>query len=156
MKQFNWQRNWKKVVPYLQDRDVQIALELGLTIINPYRKMGDPPWEEGRGPLNGQRAIKGKLSWYQPWGRCHWIAPFAHAIGKKLYPKYEWGFMTSDVHSVAVGLDNEEIKIVMDILSFKDHSAEQSLELVKSMEWELCFSIRDLFVKDPINELIPI
>lgn len=146
MKQFNWSRNWKKVEPHLNDPDVRFALHLGLKILNPYYEPGQPPWEEGRGPLNGQRAIKNKLSWYQPWGRCHWIAPFAWAIGQKIYPNLKWGFLTGDLHTVAVGLENDEIEIVMDILLFKGRTAEDSIAQVKERPvYKLCFSIQELF-----------
>ena len=145
MKQFNWSRMWPKVEPHLADPKVQSALDDGMSRLASWWKSGDPPWEEGRGPMNGQRAIRGKLSWHQPWGRCHWIAPFAWAIGKKLYPELKWCFLTSDIHTVAVGIKDKEIVIVMDILNFKGQSAEKSIEQVRTFDWKLCFSIEEMF-----------
>src|SRR6185295_15084018 len=85
VRQLSFSRLWPKIVPYLGNLDVRCALEFGLFTENKNYLPGDPPWLEGRGPINGQRAKPGKLSWYQPWGRCHSIAPFAWAISKKLY-----------------------------------------------------------------------
>lgn len=148
--QFNWSRNWKKVAPHLSDKDVQFALILGLKLLNSYYEPGDPPWEEGRGIMNGQRAIKGKLSWYQPWGRCHHIAPFSWAIGKKVYPDLEWKFLTSDAHTVAVGMAGDDIKIVMDILLFRDYTAEQSITMVREgANCKVCDTIQEVFVTSP-------
>lgn len=145
MKQFNWRRKWPKVEPHLNDPEVQDALDNGLRRRDKHWESGDPPWLVGRGRMNGQRTIRGKLSWYQPYGRCHWIAPFTWAIGKKLYPDLRWGFLTSERHTVAVGLKGEEIKIVMDILAYHFDSAEKSIERVKEVDWKLCFSIEGMF-----------
>lgn len=145
IKQFNWNRQWPKVEPHVNDPEVQHALDVGMTFLARYWKSGDSPADYGRGAMNGQRVVRGKLSWYQPWGRCHWIAPFAWAIGKKLYPDFKWGFLTSEHHTVAVGLKDKEIMIVMDIVNFKRQSAKQSIEQVKRVDWKLCFSIKEVF-----------
>ena len=98
-----------------------------MSMLDPEWKRGDAPWELGRGPYNGQRARKGCLSWYQPWGRCHWIAFFAMAIGVKNYPDLDWGFVSGDVHTVAVGNRGGEPHVVMDILNFARMTAEESI-----------------------------
>lgn len=147
-KQFDFARHWKKkIVPLLDCRDVVAALTLGLKLDDPNYNEGDPPWEYGRGPLNGQRAKRGCLSWYQPWGRCHYIAPFCWALGKRLFPGQEWGFITSDWHTVVIGWDYdwENPEWVMDILLFKDKTAEESLAFVKSQEWALHRSLAEYF-----------
>ena len=154
MRQFNFARHWRNIEPHLEDRAVVIPLECGLKALNEDREWGDPPWLEGRGPLNGQRAYLGKLSYYQPWGRCHHIAPFAWAIGRILFPDLEWGFLTSEFHSVAVGLEGGDIEIVMDILNFKRMTAEESIDFVKKSEWKACFAIEEvLFNNKPTPEL---
>ena len=100
VKQFNFARHWRrKIAPLLSDRDVVMAMTLGLKLYDINYGESDPPWLLGRGPLNGQRAREGCLSWYQPWGRCHYIAPFCWALGKKLFPDHEWGFITGDIHN---------------------------------------------------------
>lgn len=147
MRQFNWSRNWPKVEKHLDDIDVQFALDLGMSILDPYWESGDAPCDFGRGPMNGQRVVFKKLSWHQPWGRCHWIAPFSWAIGQKLFPSLKWSFLTGDFHTVAVGLKNNDIEIVMDILLFKENSAESSIALVKKSEWKMCDTIQEVFVK---------
>ena len=103
-KQFDFARHWKaKIAPHLDDPDVVLALTFGMKLCDTNYRPGDPPWSCGRGPTNGQRAKKGCLSWYQPWGRCHYIAPFCWALGKKLFPELNWGFISSDLHTVVGG-----------------------------------------------------
>lgn len=145
MKQLNFSRRWPQVEPWLDHPDVKAALLFGLFVGNPKYRPDDPPWEEGRGPINGQRARQGKLSWYQPWGRCHSIAPFAWAVAQKLCPNLRWGFLTSEWHTVAVGLDGDEIELVADILLFKQRTAEQSVDFVKKQPWFVCFSPGEIF-----------
>lgn len=105
-------------------------LTLGMMLFDPDYKEGDPPWLIGRGPLNGQRARRGCLSWYQPWGRCHWIAPFCWALGRKLYPELRWGFVVGKLHTVVIGFEDEwsQPVRVFDILLFRENTAEESLE----------------------------
>ena len=76
--------------------------------------------------------MKGKLSWYQPVGRCHWIVFFSYVIGMLNYPELRWDIVTGDIHTVAVGFDEEEnATFVMDILLFEGRTAEESLELTR-------------------------
>jgi hypothetical protein len=134
IKQFNFSRHWKKrIVPILNEPDVRLALHLGMAGIDSQYEFGDPPWRLGRGPLNGQRAKSGCLSWYQPWGRCHDIAPFVWAIGKELYPELNWGFISGRLHTVVVGYkdDFNRPEYVMDILYFKRMTANESLNFAK-------------------------
>lgn len=126
--QFNWRRYWKKkVVPHLQDERVQAALDSGMSLYDPTWKRGDAPWEYGA--ANGCEGVEGKLSWYQPAGRCHFIAPFSLVIGQINYPDLSWKIVSSNRHSVAVGFAPDGTpRVVMDILNFAWLSAEQSLE----------------------------
>lgn len=143
-RQFNFARHWRKrIAPILSDRQVVDALTLGMCMCDPTYKMGDPPWLVGRGWLNGQRVRRGCLSWYQPWGRCHHIATFSWVIGRKLYPDLNWGFLSGDLHTVAVGYvdDWRRPAWVMDILLFREMSAEESLEFVTQREWQFYDSL---------------
>jgi len=143
-KQFNFACHWRKrIAPLLSDRQVATALALGMLLYDPTYREGDPPWLIGRGPLNGQRARRGCLSWYQPWGRCHHIAPFSWALGRKLYPDLNWGFVSGELHTVVVGYtkDWKHPSWVMDILLFREMTAEKSLELVMQREWQFCDSL---------------
>lgn len=145
MKQVNFSRQWTRIADWLNDDDIRLALNFGLLCQNQEYKLGSPPWFEGRGPLNGQRARPGKLSWYQPWGRCHAIAPFAWAVCKRLYPKLTWAFLTSEDHTVAVGLNTEDqIQKVGDILWFKNLTAEESVTFVNASPASLCFNPGEL------------
>lgn len=145
--QFDWSRHWsKKVVQYLQDKAVRRALCSGLKRYDSNYKDGVPPFILGSIPCDERRVIEGRVSWYQPYGRCHYIAPFARAIGEKLYPQYRWGFLTSEKHTIAIGMDGQEIRIVMDILLFRQYSAEDSISFVKEdASWKMCFTIKELF-----------
>lgn len=127
--QFNWRRNWKKlVVPHLMNEQVQAALDAGMSAYDPSWKRGDAPWEYGKSTLSPD-GVEGKLSWYQPAGRCHYIAPFSCVIGAIIYPELSWSILTNNRHSVAVGYwPNGEPKVVMDILNFSWMTAEQSIE----------------------------
>lgn len=141
---FDFSRNWKRrVAPLLDDQDVVKALTFGLKLYDKTYHEGDPPWQCGRGPLNGQIARQGCLSWYQPWGRCHYIAPFCWALGKRLFPEREWGFITSDCHTVVIGWADkwEEPEWVMDILLFKEKTAEESLVFAKAHGWKFYRSL---------------
>lgn len=72
--------------------------------------------------------IPGKLSWYQPFGRCHFIAFFSMAIGVLNYPSLEWRFISGDLHTVPVGFDDDKNpRVVMDILLFDMNTAEESI-----------------------------
>ena len=133
-KQFNFARNWKaKIAPLLKEPDVDSALNLGMTLLSPQYKSGDPPWFFGRGPINGQRARKGCLSWYQPWGRCYWIAPFAYALAKHLFPDLRWGILAGDLHSIVIGYSDcwRSPEMVFDILLHRKMSADDSINHVR-------------------------
>src|SRR5262245_54938543 len=89
--QSNWRRNWsKKVAPHLHKELVQKSLDAGMMILDPEWQRGDPPYVMGSIPLWRTRIVKDKLTWYQPWNRCHWIAFFSMAIGVINYPHLEW------------------------------------------------------------------
>ena len=140
LKQFNFARYWKsKVVPHLDDPDVVGALTLGMKLDNGDYSKGDPPWECGTIPLDGQELpSEGSLEWYQPRNQCHDIAPFCWALGQKIYPDLKWGFVSSRRHTVAVGWseDWEQPEWVLDILQFQEWSAQKSLDFVKEMDWK--------------------
>ena len=138
-RQFDFARNWRKrIAPLLNDREVKTVLTFGLLQYDPNYREGDPPWLIGSGPANGQRAKEGCLSWYQPWKRCHYIAPFSWALGRRLFPNLQWGFITGDYHTVVIGwsYDWENPDWVMDILLFRQKSAEKSLQLAKAKRWD--------------------
>jgi hypothetical protein len=126
--QFDWSRRWKKnVEPYLGIPLVRASVELGMKDYEPTWTWEEGPHAIGRGDINGQRVTKNKLSWYQPWGRCHWISFFACGIGVLNYPELEWEFITGHCHTVPVGSRGGEHRVVMDILNFKMMTAERSI-----------------------------
>jgi hypothetical protein len=126
--QFDWSRNWKKKVePHLDKPLVRFSVELGMKTYDRTWTWEDGPHAVGRGKWNGQRVVPGKLSWYQPWGRCHWIAFFSCAIGVLNYPKLDWHFISGHCHTVPVGSWNGDNKVVMDILSYKMMNADESI-----------------------------
>jgi hypothetical protein len=115
--QFNWSRHWKRrVEPYLGLPLVRASVAMGMRHLDPTWTWHDGPHAVGRGRLNGQRVVRDKLSWYQPWGCCHWISFFACAIGVLNYPKLDWHFLTGPCHTVPVGRRDGEPRVVMDIL----------------------------------------
>ncbi len=127
--QFNWRRHWsKKVAHYLHHPLVQGSLDLGMTLLDTSWQHGDPPYLFGA--IGGNRVVEGKLSWYQPLNRCHWIAFFSMAIGVLNYPDLDWRFVSTDLHTVPVGYGPDgEPKVVMDILLFEGMTAEESIAL---------------------------
>jgi hypothetical protein len=128
--QFNC-RHWKKVAPHLDKELVQASLDVGMTLLAPHWRRGDPPYLLGREP--GRRAIPGKLSWYRPWGRCHWLAFFSMAVGVLNYPRLDWRFVSGELHTVPAGCGADgRPEVVMDILLFEGMTAEQSLALAKT------------------------
>ena len=144
VKQFNFARNWrKKVAPHLSDSDVVNALTQGLRLFHPGYMEGDPPWLLGCGPSKGQKARRGCLSWYQPWGLSIPIAPFCWAIGRTIYPQLKWGFVVSSRHSVVIGYEDDWRlpKWVLDILCFQHISAAVSIELARQHGWHFCDSL---------------
>jgi hypothetical protein len=143
-KQFNFARHWRqKIAGFVDDPDVIEALTWGMRMYDGEYHKGDPPWQFGRGPLNGQIARRGCLSWYQPLGRCHFIAPFSWAVGRRIFPKLQWGFITSDSHTVVIGWSDDwhEPEWVMDILLFREMNAQKSLEFAKSDGWRFYRSL---------------
>ena len=147
--QFNWRRNWsKKVAPYLNEEFVQGSLDMGMTQLDPHWQRGDAPCSLGaigftqivqsgdapnnRGAIRFKRIVKSKLSWYQALNRCHHISFFSMAIGVLNYPDLDWRFISGDRHTVPVGYDAEgNPRVVMDILLFDSHTAEQSIALAQ-------------------------
>lgn len=154
MIQFNWKLHWNTlVVPHLHDPEVEEALVWGLNrYYGQFHLAYDPkdgPHSIGRGRLNGQKVEgPGTLSWYQPWGRCHHIAPFVWAVAKKMYPDFDWKFLTSDLHTVVVGLKDGNTEIVMDILYFEHHTAPESIASVKRTSYYLAATPEEVF-KEP-------
>lgn len=148
VRQFSFARHWRnKIAPLLGNPTVNKMLTLGLMQVDPNYKPGDPPWLVGRGPLNGQRARDGCLSWYQPLGCCHHIAPFSWALANLLYPDLSWGFATGELHTVVIGYDKlpETPKMVFDILLFKQMTAKQSLNFVFERNGMFCLTPRSYF-----------
>jgi hypothetical protein len=128
IRQFDWSRRWKKKVePCLGLPLVRSSVEIGMTLYDERWTWAEGPHAIGRGWLNGQKVVKDKLSWYQPWGRCHYISFFACAIGVLNYPELDWKFLVGYCHMVPVGTVGDEIAVVMDILNFKRMTAEQSV-----------------------------
>lgn len=127
--QFNWRRHWsKKVAPHLQKELIQDSLDLGMMMLDRNWRRGDPPYLLGG--CAGNRIVTGKLSWYQPLHRCHWIAFFSMAIGVLNYPHLDWRFVSGDLHTVPVGYGPDgQPKVVMDILLFSCKTAEESIAL---------------------------
>lgn len=132
--QFDWQRHWKKkVAPHLENEAVQACLDLGMRMLDPNWRRGDPPYVLGSIPLARTRIVPGKLSWYRPYGRCHWIAFFSLAIGVINYPHLDWRFVSGDLHTVPVGYSEDgRPRVVMDILLFDSMSAEESVAFTKA------------------------
>jgi hypothetical protein len=157
--QFDWRRNWKKrVEPHLDNPLVQGALDLGMRMLDPDWKNGDPPHLLGRLDLNGGRIVEGKLSWYRPHGRCHSTVFFAYTIGLLNYPSLRWEIISGDLHTIAVGYEpNGDPKVVMDILLFDQirgedsiHHAEKKVEGFPETNMAKCY---ELFV-DGLRELL--
>ena len=125
--QFNWRRQWKRrVAPHLSHDLVQLSLDIGMMLLDEAWKRGDPPCFLGR--TEGRRVHPGKLSWYRPFGRCHWIAFFSMAIGVLNYPSLDWRFISGDLHTVPIGYDADgNPRVVMDILCFDTQTAEESI-----------------------------
>jgi hypothetical protein len=127
--QFNWRRHWsRKVAPHLGTELVQASLDLGMSRLDPRWRRGDPPYLLGAIPLWRTRVVRGKLSWYRPWNRCHWIAFFSMAIGVVNYPELDWRFVSGERHTVPVGYGPDgEPRVVMDVLLFGHMTAEESI-----------------------------
>jgi hypothetical protein len=99
-----------------------------MSMLDPNWRRGDPLHRLGRPDPGLGRIVEGKLSWYQPLGRCHWIVFFSYIIGMLNYPSLRWEIVAGDSHTIAVGYDaNGDPKVVMDILLFDRMTAEDSI-----------------------------
>lgn len=128
--QFDWRRHWRrKVAPHLNKEVVQVSLDVGMMMLDPKWKRGDPPYLLGDTPPHRTRVMPGKLSWYRPWRQCHGIAFFSMAIGVLNDPHLDWNFLSGDLHTVPVGSGRDGQQVVMDILLFDSMTAEESIEL---------------------------
>ena len=72
-----------------------------------------------------------------------------------LYPELDWGFITSEAHTVVVGYFNDWQRPVwvMDILLFKENTAQKSLDFVQSKETKFYASLGRYaasFFADPV------
>ena len=146
--QFDWRRHWaRKVAPHLADPLVRASLDLGMLLLDPGWRSGDAPYLLGDGTPGAPPAEPGTLAWHRPFGRCHWIAFFAMAAGVRNYPRLDWRFVSGDLHTVPVGYQGDEPRVVLDILLFDALSAEGSLALARecvagaaeSKGWEAAF-----------------
>ena len=163
--QFDWSRHWKrKVEPYLGMPPVRASVETGMRLFDRRWSWEDGPHAIGRGGLNGQRVRKHKLSWYQPWGRCHWISFFACAVGVINYPDLEWQFTSGHCHTVPVGSRDGHHRVVMDILNFKGMTAEESIAHARLVPpgtepgpsgWERLFALYVQKCVPALRELAP-
>lgn len=132
-KQFDFARHWRKrITPILDDPVVEASLTFGMRLLDRRYEPGVPPWMLGKGC--GQRISPNTVSWYQPLGRCHHIAPFCWALATKLYPKLRWGFLSGPMHTVVIGHESErrQPEWVCDILNFRELSARQSLRFAQA------------------------
>ena len=103
-----------------------LALDFGMGRYDPAWQRGDPPHIIG--VFDGRRVVTGKLSWYQPLCRCHWIAFFSAAIGVLNYPDLDWRIVSGDLHTIPVGFDAKgKPRVVMDILLFDCMTAAESI-----------------------------
>jgi hypothetical protein len=86
---------------------------------------------------SGGAFVEGKLSWYRPHGRCHWIVFFSYIIGLLNYPSLRWEIVSGDLHTIAVAYDaNGDPEMVMDILLFDHMTGEDSIRHAeKKVEW---------------------
>jgi hypothetical protein len=133
--QFNWRRHWKKKVePYLEQPLVRGSVEMGMKLCDPKWKWEYGPHSIGKGHLFNQRVVRGKLSWYQPLCRCHWISFFSCAIGVLNYPELDWQFISGDYHTVPVGSWNGQYRVVMDILRFREETAEEAIAFAQRID----------------------
>ena len=153
--QFNWRRHWsKKVAPYLDNELVQLCLEFGMRLSDPNWQRGDAPYILGRDVTT--RIVTGKLTWYQPWGRCHYIAYFSLAIGLLNYPDLNWRILSGDLHTVPVGYGPDgEPKVVMDILLFDLMTAGESIaQTLRRVDPDTAWSAR--ICRDFFKHMLPV
>ena len=66
-------------------------------------------------------------AWYQVFGDCHYIAPWAAAIGRLVYPQLRWRVVRGLTHSTAWGRpsDDSDGGILFDILLFEDTTGDE-------------------------------
>lgn len=141
IEQFDFAKNWRKVKPLLRKQKVELALTFGMTFLGEGYEPGKPPWIYGN--MARQSPKKGTLGWYQPVGRCHYIAPFCLAIGRELYPNLKWGVVSGYAHSVSIGYEetSKQPKVVMDILLFDCKTAEESIAFASVGKTEIFDSL---------------
>lgn len=160
--QFDWKKEWnKKVKPHLENPLVQFALDWGMRMYTPAWKRGDAPYLYGGIADSSREPRKGTLRWYQPIGRCHYIAFFSMAIGVINYPELNWKFVIGKQHTVPVGYDeNGQPRVVMDILLFDEYSAAESVDFALSEKrdpssgWKKAFEIFETDVASAIRKAL--
>jgi hypothetical protein len=118
-------------------------------------KWRDGPYSIGDDP-DKRRVVKGKLSWYQPLRRCHNISLFACAIGVLNYPQLDWQFICGGLHTVPVGSANGEYKVVVDILNFKNLTAQESIDFAQETGPEQAPDYLKNFLAHYIADTVPL
>jgi len=121
----------------LQCPDVQAALFFGMWHQHNEYLWNHPPYRLGIIRQDRPEPKPHELSWYQPFGKCHSIVPFAWAIDRHLYQLLDWAFMTSDRHSIAIGSTGDEMAMVADILCFDIQSAEESIRYTEELPYSV-------------------
>ena len=143
---FNFREHWSnKVKPILNDMEVQQALNEGMSKyvkqLNRYNKLegidSRAVWRDGGCPflyadlsqIAPHQRIQpkaGSLEFYQPFGKCHWIAPFSLVLAQKIYPHDKW-LIQKDLRQHST-VTNKSRTIVFDILLFeRNYTAREAL-----------------------------
>lgn len=73
---------------------------------------------------------------------------------KETLPNLNWGFLSGELHTVVLGYNDDwrDSQWVMDILLFKEKSADESIDFVKSRDWQFYSSLPEYmasFFDDP-------
>lgn len=149
------EKEWGKFKDFLHDSLVEEALEAGMNVWCQMYAMEprgdfDPkkgPWRYTRSDywFDRKRPKKDSLEWYQCMHACHWIAPFACALGTIAYPDYSWSIVYSDKHAVAMGRHDEDGSIfLLDILGGRTLD-----QLLKDINWD-CEGCYETFLEEQI------
>lgn len=87
---------------------------------------------------------------YRSLNRCHHLAPFLYELGRKMYPQYDWYIFETPAHSNAIGMKDNEIKVVVDLLWGKLHKNAKDLisEMMNHSVRILKHQLKDHFSKE--------
>jgi hypothetical protein len=121
---FDWYSLWPSVDRILHQDRVRNSLDI---VTRNMSAIEGIEWDRDRPPSyysDPPVAIKDPVDRYRCYGQCYSINTWAGVLGEVLVPVLQWSIVTAQnkSHTLAIGRDGEEMKLMMDLVWGPTHS----------------------------------